>query len=82
MPQGLQDCYVIRLPWSLRRYKKASVVASLDCRILMCSFSVGVKVYSYQYLIYADVNLVGERLLTINKTTEGLLVSSNEIGLK
>jgi hypothetical protein len=45
-------------------------------------FCRGQSLFTHQYLIYADVILVGESILTINKTTEGLLVTSNEIGLE
>jgi hypothetical protein len=37
---------------------------------------------THQRLIYADVNLVGESIQTINKTTEGLLIASKETGLE
>jgi len=44
-------------------------------------FCRGQNLLTHQYLIYADVSLVGESILTINKTTQGLLVASKEIGM-
>jgi len=45
-------------------------------------FCRGQSLLAHQYLIYADVSLVGESILTINKTTECLVVAIREIGLE
>jgi hypothetical protein len=45
-------------------------------------FGRGQNLLSHQYRSYADVSLVGESILTRNKTTECLVVSRKEIVLE